>query len=128
VLDRGLTRNVSPQSIIHLPRYKSAALKMEVARSSEKPTLTYDAARCKKPEEYRLVNICLENLKSYMQIDNVYVSDWPTVVCVFFRSIIYKLLLVMRCMILWRNVSASDDLRKELTFVFKRWTPKSVCV
>jgi len=73
-----------------------------------------------KPEDYHLVNICLEGLKTYMQIDNVYVSDWPTGIYVFFRSIICKLLLVMRCMILWSSVSASDDLCKELTFVFKR--------
>jgi len=74
----------------------------------------------KKAEDYHLVNICLESRKTYMQIDNVYVSDWPTGVYVFFRSIICKLLLVMRCMILCSNISASNDIRKELTFVFKR--------
>jgi len=32
----------------------------------------------KKPEDYHLVNIRHESLRTYMEIVHVYVSDWPT--------------------------------------------------
>ena len=71
---------------------------MEVACSSEKSMLTYDAAGCK--QNARSLSTCeYESLKTYMQLVLVYVSDWPIDVYIF-RPIICKLLLVMRCMIL----------------------------
>jgi hypothetical protein len=52
-----------------------ATLKMEVACSSETSLLTYDAARCKNPEDYRLMNTRHESPKTYIKIVRISASD-----------------------------------------------------